>query len=152
MNMNTKTQKLKAKDLTHEFPRSPRETLAGYVLAARVLDKCRAAIAGTLGEYHFDCPLDRFFFEFSGINAESFRSFVATGADDEAVAAWIAEHATPHSRIEVIKWNNRIRETRLGDMPQEIQEFLEGYINTHLPAGRVLYRWLDVYDIEEKRL
>ena len=62
MNMNTKTQTLKAKDLTHEFPRSPRETLAGYVLAARVLDKCRAAIAGTLGEYHFDCPLDRFFF------------------------------------------------------------------------------------------
>jgi len=152
MTMNTKTQTLKAKDLTHEFPRSPRETLAGYVLAARVLDKCRAAIAGTLGEYHFDCPLDRFFFEFAGINAESFRSFVATGADDEAVAAWIAEHAAPHSRIEVIKWNNRIRETRLGDMPQEIQEFLEGYIHQHLPAGRVVYRWLDVYDIEEKRL
>ena len=152
MNMNTKTQTLKAKDLTHEFPRSPRETLAGYVLAARVLDKCRAAIAGTLGEYHFDCLLDRFFFEFAGVNAESFRSFVATGAADEAVAAWIAEHATPHSRIEVIKWNNRIRETRLGDMPQEIQEFLEGYINQHLPAGRVVYRWLDVYDIEEKRL
>ena len=152
MNMNTKTQTLKAKDLTHEFPRSPRETLAGYVLAARVLDKCRAAIAGTLGEYHFDCPLDRFFFEFAGVNAESFRSFVATGAADEAVAAWIAEHATPHSRIEVIKWNNRIRETRLGDMPQEIQEFLEGYITKHLPAGRVVYRWLDVYDIEEQRL
>ena len=150
--MNTKTETLKAKDLTHEFPCSPRETLGGYVLAARVLDKCRAAIAGTLGEYHFDCPLDRFFFEFAGINAGSFRSFVATGAGDEAVAAWIKEHATPHSRIEIIKWNNRIRETRLGDMPQEIQEFLEGYINKHLPAGRVVYRWLDVYDIEEQRL
>ena len=152
MNMNTKTQTLKAKDLTHEFPRSPRETLAGYVLAARVLDKCRAAIAGTLGEYHFYCPLDRLFFEFTGINSELFRSFVATGADDAAVATWITEHATAHSQIEIIKWNNRIRETRLGDMPPEIQEFLEGYINKHLPAGRVVYRWLDVYDIEEQRL
>ena len=37
-------------------------------------------------------------------------------------------------------------------MPQEIQEFLEGYINKHLPADRVVYRWLDVYDIEEQRL
>src|SRR5258707_14532349 len=132
--MDTKTETLKAKDLTHEFPRSPRETLAGYVLAARVLDKCRAAIAGTLGEYHFDCPLDRFFFEFAGIDAASLRFFVATGADDEAVAAWITEHATPRSRIEIIKWNNLIRETRLSDMPQEIQEFLEGYISKHLPA------------------
>ncbi len=44
------------------FPRSPREKLGGYVIAARTLDKCRAAIAGTLGDYKFDCPLDNFFF------------------------------------------------------------------------------------------
>ena len=67
MNINSETMTTTAKDLTKEFPRSPRETLAGYVLAARGLDKCRAAIAGTLGEYHFDCPLDRFFFDFASI-------------------------------------------------------------------------------------
>lgn len=33
---------LLAPDLTRDFPRSPRETLAGYVVAARTLDKCRA--------------------------------------------------------------------------------------------------------------
>jgi hypothetical protein len=150
--MNTEIMTLKAKDLTKEYPRSPRELLAGYVLAARVLDKCRAAISGTLGEYHFDCPLDRYFFQFAGIDAESFRSFVATGADDGAVAAWIPEHPAPRSRIEVIKWNNQMREKRLGDMPENVQEFLEGYIQEILPAGRVVYRWFDVYDIEEKRL
>lgn len=84
--MNTEITTLKAKDLTKEYPRSPRELLAGYVLAARVLDKCRAAISGTLGEYHFDCPLDRYFFQFAGIDAESFRPFVATGAYDDTVA------------------------------------------------------------------
>lgn len=150
--MNTEITTLTAKDLTKEYPRSPRELLAGYVLAARVLDKCRAAISGTLGEYHFDCPLDHYFFQFAGIDAESFRSFVATGADDDAVAAWIEGHAAPHSRIEVIKWNNQMREKRLGDMPENVQEFLEGYIQKFLPAGRVVYRWFDVYDIEEKRL
>ena len=71
------------------YPRSPRETLGHYVIAARTLDKCRAALAGTLGDYKFDCPLDNFFFDFAGLSAESFREFVASGADDEAVAAWI---------------------------------------------------------------
>jgi hypothetical protein len=143
---------LTAKDLTKEYPRSPRETLAGYVIAARMLDKCRAAIAGTLGEYHFDCPLDRIFLDFTGIHAESLRSFVATGANDDQVAAWITEHAAKRSRIEIIKWNNQMRETRLGDMPEPIQEFLESYIPNCLPKGRVVYRFFDVFDIEEKRL
>ena len=143
---------LTAKDLTKEYPRSPRDTLAGYVLAARMLDKCRATIAGTAGEYHFNCPLDRFFLDFTGVNAESFRSFVATGAADDEVATWITEHAVQRPRLEIIKWNNRMRETRLGDTPDPIQEFLEGYIHECLPAGSVVYRFLDVFDIEEKRL
>jgi hypothetical protein len=151
MDMNTETMTLTAKDLTKECPRSPRETLAGYVLTARVLDKCRSVIAGTPGEYHFDCPLDRYFFGFTGINAESFRSFVATGADDDAVAAWITQNAALRERIEVVKWNNQMRETRLGDMPEELQEALKDYIPKCLPKGRVVYRLFDVFDIEEKR-
>lgn len=143
---------LNAKDLTKDYPHSPRETLAGYVIAARMLDKCRAVIAGTQGEYHFDCPLDRYFLEFAGINAESFRTFVATGVNDDDVAAWITAHAAKRERVEIIKWNNQMREKCLGDMPDKIQEFLEEYIPKTLPKGRVVFRWFDVYDIEEKRL
>ncbi|MFV1994189.1 MAG: DUF5069 domain-containing protein, partial [Verrucomicrobiales bacterium] len=36
-----------ALDLRSAFPRSPRATLAGYVIAGRTLDKCRAELAGT---------------------------------------------------------------------------------------------------------
>lgn len=144
--------KLEAKDLTREFPRSPREVLAGHVVAARVLDKCRAAVAGTLGEYHFNCLLDRRFFDFTGIDAEAFRAFVATGASDDAVATWISERARPRPRMEIIKWNNQMRDLRVSDLPDEAQEFLEDYIPQNLPRGRVVYRWFDVYDIEEKRM
>ena len=70
--MNTDQLKLLAKDLTRDYPRSPRELLAGYVIAARTLDKCRAALNGTLGEYHFDCPLDRRFLDFAGIDPARF--------------------------------------------------------------------------------
>jgi len=107
--MDTNKLKILAKDLSKDFPRSPRETLAGYVIAGRTLDKCRATLAGTAGEYHFNCPLDNFFFSFGEIDSEEFKAFVATGASDEEVAKWIEETAKKSPRIEIIKWNNDIR-------------------------------------------
>ena len=149
MNANLK---LLAKDLTKDYPRSPRETVAGYVIAARMLDKCRAVVAGTAGEYHFNCPLDNQFLGFTGIGAEQFKTFVATGATDAEVAAWIEEHSKVKDRAEIVAWNNKLRCTRPCDMPVEVQEFLEGYIPQFVPKNRPVYVWFDVYDLEEGRL
>lgn len=150
-NTNETIQAL-AKDLSTDFPRSPRETLAGYVVAARALDKCRAVLAGTNGEYHFDCPLDNTFFGFTGIKGDDFKAFVATGADDEAVANWITENSRITDTREIIAWNNKMRSTRPVDMPIELQEFLEGYIPENIPSHKIVYVWFDVYDIEEGRI
>ncbi|MAS91615.1 MAG: DUF5069 domain-containing protein [Verrucomicrobiales bacterium] len=150
--MSTTTPTLSAPNLATEFPRSPRETLGGYVIATRTLDKCRAAVAGTLGDYHFDCPLDNLFFEFTGITADSFKEKVATGASDEEMAAWIEEHSNVEKKIDAIKWNNDLRYKRISEMPDELQEFLEGYIAEYIPKNKVVYYWFDVYDIEEERI
>lgn len=144
--------KINSLDLTREFPRSPREILGGYVVAARVLDKCRAVVAGTNGEYHFDCPLDNFFLSFTGIKADDFRDFVATGASDDEVADWINQNAKERSQQEIIQWNNTMRDKRLSEMPIELQEFLEGYIPQEIPPGKIVRVWFDVYDIEEGRI
>ena len=151
MNANERL-KLLAPDLAREYPRSPRETLAGYVLAARVLDKCRAKIAGTNGDYKFDCPLDRVFFDFSGISSAEFRDFVASGATDAEVAEWIGRKAAQRSRLEIIRWNNQCREKRISELPDEAQEFLEDYIPKFIPKNRPVYYWFDVYDLEEERI
>jgi hypothetical protein len=143
---------LLAPDLTRDFPRSPRETLAGYVVAARTLDKCRAVLAGTNGEYHFDCPLDQVFFEFTGIDSGAFRDLVAAGATDGEVAAWITECSKIQDETERVVWNNKMRHTRPCDMPPELQVFLEGYIPQNLRKNRPVYVWFDVYDIEEERI
>jgi len=140
-----------ALDLTQAFPRSPRETLAGYVVAARTLDKCRAVLVSTNGAYHFNCPLDSFFFDFTGIDAGAFKEFVATGATEEEVAAWITKHSQRQNERERILWNNKMRHTRPCDLPPEMQMFLEDYIPQYLPSGRPVYVWFDVYDIEEQR-
>ncbi len=139
-------------DLTKEFPRSPRETVGGYVVAGRVLDKCRAVVAGTNGEYHFDCPLDQVFFDFTGIASSAFKDFVATGADDEAVATWIKENAKEQTIEEIVQWNNDLRYKRISEMPIELQVFIEGYIPECLPVGSIVYYWFDIYDIEEGRI
>ena len=48
MKENLEKVKLLACDLRNgkAFPRSPREMLGGYVLAARAVDKCRAVFVG----------------------------------------------------------------------------------------------------------
>ena len=150
--MNNEKLKLLAPDLIKNYPRSPRETLAGYVIAARILDKCRAVVAGTAGEYHFNCPLDNQFLGFAGIDAEQFKAFVATGATDVEVAGWIEQHSKVKDRAEIIAWNNKLRCTRLCDMPINLQEFLEGYIPQFVPKNRPVYVWFDVYDLEEGRI
>ncbi|WP_411825571.1 DUF5069 domain-containing protein [Luteolibacter sp. AS25] len=144
--------KISALDLTKEVPRSPRSKVGGYVVAGRTLDKCRAEVAGTAGEYHFNCPLDTVFLEFAGISPDAFKEFVATGADDDAVAAWIKENGSGKSEEEIILWNNSLRYKRISEMEVKLQVFLEDYIDEFIPEGKQVYYWFDVYDIEEGRI
>jgi hypothetical protein len=154
MTTATVSEKLKtlAKDLSKDYPRSPRETLGGFIIAGRTLDKCRANLNGTVGEYHFNCPLDQMFLGFSGIQAEDFEAYVATGASDEEVAAWVQEHSQQKEKLDIVKWNNQHRYVTIKEMPDAIQLYMEEYIAENIPQGRVVYHWFDVYDIEEKRI
>ena len=146
--------KLLARDLRDgkEYPRSPRVTLGGYVLAARAVDKCRAVLAGWQGEYHSNCPLDQVWLKFAEIDYNAFRSFVEAGETDDDIAAWVRKHAKKRPRIEIIKWNNKQRDMRLSEISPELQEYMEDYIQKFIPRNRVVYHWFDVYDLEEERL
>jgi Domain of unknown function (DUF5069) len=136
MDKNLEKVKLLARDLRDgkQFPRSPRQTLVGYVLAARAVDKCRAVLLGWEGEYHSNCPLDQRWLKFAEI------------------AAWISDHAKKRPRAEIIAWNNKERDLHLSDLPLELQEYMEDYIQQFVPRNRVVHHWYDVYDLEEERL
>jgi len=153
MKPNLEKLKLLSRDLRDgkEYPRSPREKLDGYVLAARAVDKCRAVLLGQEGEYHSNCPLDQRWLKFAQIDYDAFKALVATGATDQEIAGWIGENAK-RSRAEIIAWNNKERDLRLSDLPAETQEYMEDYIAKFVPRNRVVYHWFDVYDLEEERL
>ena len=154
MKQDLEKVKFLARDLREgkQYPRSPRETLGGYVLASRAVDKCRAVLVGWGGEYHSNCPLDQLWLNFAGIKYEDFRAVVASGATDDELAAWIKQHARQKERSEVIAWNNKQRDLRISEMSMELQEYLEDYIPKFIPRNRVIYTWFDVYDIEEERV
>jgi len=94
-------------DLNRAAPRSPRTALANFpAVAARLADKCRAELVGWNGTYHYNCPMDRKFFAACGLDAEALREFIATGANDTEVAAWMSQNAAATQR-KIANWSRR---------------------------------------------
>src|SRR3954464_14641984 len=71
-----------APDLSQRAPRSPRQKLGGYVILPRALDKGRAKVANTIGEYHFACPLDQRFLKFVGLEGDALLEQIKAGKGD----------------------------------------------------------------------
>ncbi len=80
-------------DLTQRPPRSPRVRLGGFVVLSRTIDKARAKLAGTIGEYHYDCPLDNRLFSFIKITGDALLEQVALGKNDGQLLDWIKANA-----------------------------------------------------------
>jgi hypothetical protein len=139
-----------ARDLRKTPPRSPRETLGGFVIAARMLDKARADLLGINGEYNFyPCGLGAYFWKFTGLDPQKFKEFVGTGATDEQVDDWIRANTTVKEKLSVIRWNNEMTGVRLCDLSEPSQEYLAAYIPKFCkPQSKVKF-FFDVYDVEE---
>ncbi|SDT98026.1 protein of unknown function [Verrucomicrobium sp. GAS474] len=108
---------LSAKDLSAEAPRSPRVRIGEYAILARTLDKGRASLAGTLGEYLYGCPLDKKLFAFKGLTGHELNeltALLAGGADDGQIAAWLNTHGTPRTAEEVRAWSAAFEAERPG--------------------------------------
>ena len=81
-----------SKDLTKQAPTSPRQRTGGYVILSRMTDKARADIAGKIGEYHTDCPLDHMLLDWKGVEYAGVRKALEAGATDEEIAAYLDAH------------------------------------------------------------
>jgi hypothetical protein len=136
-------------DLRKDFPRSMRTTLCGYAHLARMIDKCRAVLAGTQGEYMYPCPMDVRLLDFVGITSDLFTAAVKSHQSDEGVAAWFAEVAMPRSPAELHKWNNEL--LARGPSSPESAERFKRYRNAIDPSRTDITAWADLQDLEEGR-
>jgi hypothetical protein len=141
-----------ARDLSREAPRSPRVRLGGYALMARMIDKGRATIAGTAGEYHFDCPVDNMLFSFKGVKSEEVRQVLASGASDEEILAWFNGHGTPKSDAEIKAWSAGVEASSLYDDPKKRDWFSDECRRLGLdPAHTTLFTYLETDDRQSFR-
>ena len=135
------------RNLTLQAPHSPRARVAGFAIADRTTDKCRASIAGTLGEYHYDCPLDNMLFSFKGINGEQFKTAVQGAKNYEDVGAWLLANGTAKTGPEIEDWSDDQEADSLMNNPEKRAYFVEACQKLGLnPDKTTTFDWLEADD------
>jgi hypothetical protein len=140
------------RNLSKQAPRSPRERLAGFAIARRTIDKCRASLAGTLGQYHYDCPLDNMLFSFKGITSKQFQAAVQASKDDEEIGIWLHANGSLKTADEIKAWSDEMEASSLYKNPDKRDYFIENCHKLGLnPQMNSTFDWLEADDRESFR-
>ena len=138
-----------APNLTQRPPRSPRVRLGGYVLLARILDKGRADLAGTAGEYKYNNPMDHHWFRLTGITAEALKAELATDKGDGEILEWIKATASPRPKPwEIQQWSAWLSE-RGPDGDVETLEFFAKRVGDINKTREDVKTWFDYLDLDD---
>jgi len=135
-------------DLTLHPPRSARVRLGGYVILPRMLDKGRAVLAGTNGDYKFNCPLDKRFTDFAGIDGEALREQLAAGKGDGEILEWVkANAANQPSDASIAAWSALQEQRGPGDV--ESRAFFNQLHTEAAPHRTDIANWFDLLDLDD---
>jgi len=83
-------------DLTAGPPRTPYlRSVAGVAGAARMADKARAKVAGSIGDYKYgsDSGIDRIVLEFLGVGEDAFAEAAYANPNDDELTDWVRDHS-----------------------------------------------------------
>ncbi len=145
----TDTEKqMVAPDLRQRPPRSPRVRLGGYVILPRMLDKGRATIAGQNGEYHYACPMDQHFLNYTGIDPDQLREELAAGKGDSNILEWVQANAR-YSREpwEIAQWSS-YHEVRTPSDYETREYFNEQHEQASVLREDIV-TWFDLLDLDD---
>ncbi len=139
---------INAPDLTKQPPRSARVRLGGYVILPRMLDKGRATIIGKNGEFHYDCPLDKRFLEFVGVDAEKLKEQLASGKGDWEILQWIEENAKfKRAAYEIAAWSVYQENRVTTDL--DSRAFFTEYHTKMGPHREDIGTWFELLDLDD---
>jgi len=139
---------MNAPKLTQRPPRSPRVRLGGYTILPRLLDKARAVIAGTAGEYKYNSPNDGHFFRFTGLTPDALMAQAKTGAGDWDLLLWVNEHAPlKRTALEIELWSDWTEAVAFHDL--EMREWFTDQIKRLNPAREDLCGTFDYLDLDD---
>ena len=135
-------------DLTKEYPRSVRDKWQGVVQLGRTIDKGKAEAHGTVGEYHYNCPMDQAVFSFLGIDHEQMLDSIRNATSDAEIEAFTRPFVEAKSHEDIERWNR----DWLSREPQgESAKAFQG-LRAQIASDRTdVTTWPDLLDIDEKR-
>src|SRR5437899_601773 len=137
-------KKIAGKDLTREAPRSPRIRVGGYGILGRTIDKCRALVAGDIGEYHFDCPLDNMLFGFKGVKGDDFKTQIEQGASEQDMIEWLNQSGERKTPAEIKRWSEKVEASSLYDDLEKHDYFVLETRKLGLdPEKTTTFEWLE---------
>jgi hypothetical protein len=135
-------------DLTKEYPRSVHDKVLGVVQLARTIDKGKAAAYGNIGEYNYDCPMDKALFEFLELDGGQLLEAIKNAKSDADIEAYLKPFVAKKSSAEIETWNHEW----LNRKPTgEGLEYFTNLRNQVAPERADVNTWADLLDLDEKR-
>lgn len=137
-------------DLTTSYPSSVRELLLGIVQLKRTIDKGKASASGKLGEYAYDCPMDKHLFEWLGITGEDLLDVIKSAKSDDEISEYVAPyvHAKTDEEIEAFNSEWLANGPPPGSPGEGYFLKLRGDV---APDRTDVTAWADLLDLDEKR-
>ena len=135
-------------DLTKTTPRSVKEILLGIVQLARTTDKAKATAHGNIGEYKYDCPMDKGVFDFLGINGTEYLNVVKNAKSDAEIEAYVKPFASKKTPQEIAAFNKQWMTTTPNGESLEHFNQLRARI---APNRTDVTTWPDLLDLDEGR-
>ena len=104
-------------------------------------------MAGNIGEYHFDCPLDNTLFGFKGVKGVDFKAQIENGASDQQMAEWLDANGEKKTPEEIKRWGDEVEANNPYNDPDKRDWFVEQVKPLGLdPAKTTLFDWLEADD------
>jgi hypothetical protein len=137
-----------APDLTQRPPRSARVRLGGYVILPRMLDKGRAVIKGTNGEFNYACPVDQRFLQFAGVDPVALKKQLAKGKGDGEILEWIKKNQKfKRTDAEILAWSASQEVRAPGDV--DSRAFFHETHSKIAPKREDICTWFDLLDLDD---
>jgi hypothetical protein len=135
------------------YPRSPRETMCGWMHLPRFIDKIRLHLTGKLhADYqgNFCKGFDGLWLETAGVKAEEFIEVVRKSLTDGEVCDWVLVHA---NKPESVKTAHR---ERMLNSPKKGDAEMEARLKMRKEQAGIAHRddiktFVDFIDADEKR-
>ena len=136
------------------YPRSPRETMAGWHYLPRYVDKIRLHLAGKLhSDYtdNFGKGFDGMWLKAAGVTHEQFVAVVSNTVTDGQVCDWVNQNIKKTDAEKDAHWKDVLSRPLAND-PAACARFKKRLEESKLSHREDLKTFVDYIDADEKRI